>query len=410
MTENNSPSNLGFPPFPDGAYVGVLGEVSKILAEYTEAPREFIYARLLVEVGLILSDRLVTDFGLITTAPRINLMKIGPFGTSKKSTADRLAHDSIKDALAYATEKMSNAVSTPTDFEWMQVIPGAGSAEGIEKVLANHSRVLVSYDEFGKFRAKGSIEGSTLTYMFTELFESTDYSNVTKSNSQVLKNVFLGLSVNCPLEEFDNLPGDMSDGGLLSRFLFVVADRRHRIAKPDDHTEELRPLSERLGDYFTKLDLKATKARRLSMTPEAKALWGRLDEVIEASEHTNRLDTIGQRLTTIFAFGAGKNVVDAEIVEAVFALLKYQKAIRELLRPNYGETRQARAEAAVIRYVQRQHSAGRVELSQSDIRRGTRIDRTYGMDGMRSALQSLVTNNALRFDGNKYSLGPEGVE
>ena len=419
------PSAHQFPEFPEEAYVGVLADYADLMSQYYESPKEFIYFSALLLMGTALSGRVRADFGSLATQPRLYGVKIAPVGTGKKSTADSLAERLIARALSDAAKTEDEEFFTVVDHssQWMFVLPGAGSGEGVLKALEANKRVFLKYDEFERFAKKANADGSVLGTAVNELFENTRYSNATKDGTRSVSGVYLGFSANLPLEQFESTSGAgrMQELGLWSRLIIVVGDRRHRILRVVDPPEEkLQPLVDKLAGYLNALPTKQSPQNkkilipareiRLELTPEAQELWQSYESLIGYGSDATRLDIIGMRLMAILAFTSGKQEIDAEIVKAVLAFLKYQRTIRELYKPSSAETTDAKVEAAIMRCVRRAHEAGKTPISERDIRHNTSIEKTYGIDALRQGLdrltkeQMLLRNKARPF---KYTLGSE---
>jgi hypothetical protein len=137
------PSAHQFPEFPEEAYVGVLADYAELMSQYYESPKEFIYFSTILQVGIALCGRVRADFGSLATQPRLYGLKIAPAGTGKKSTADSLAGQFIARALSSAA-KTEEDEFFPTvvdqSSQWMFVLPGAGSGEGVLTALEANKR------------------------------------------------------------------------------------------------------------------------------------------------------------------------------------------------------------------------------------------------------------------------------
>jgi hypothetical protein len=415
-----------FPEFPEEAYIGVLADYAELMSRHYETPKEFVYFSTLLIVGAALSGRVRADFGSLGTQPRLFGVKIGPVGTSKKSTADMLAEKFVTRALSAATRTQDDEFfPTVVDqsSQWMFVLPGAGSGEGVLAALQTNKRVFLRYDELERFAKKANADGSVLGTAVNELFESTRYANATKDGTRSVSGVFLGFSANLPLEQFESTSGAgrLQELGLWSRLIFVVGDRRHRILQVvDPPDEKMKPLVDELAGYFEALPTKQdpqTKGKlvpereiKLPLTPEARELWNTYENVIGFGPDTTRLDIIGMRLMAILAFTSGKQAIDADVVRAVLAVLKYQKTIRELYKPSRAETIDAKVEGSIMRCVKKANAAGKTPISERNIRRNTSIVKTYGVNALCQGLDRLVTAQMLRRTKTtsfKYTLGPE---
>src|SRR6266705_6137664 len=88
---SNSASLPSFPEFPSQSYLGVLADFAELYSQFYESPKEYLYFAALLHMSIVLCGRVRGDFGSLSTQPRLYGLKIGPIGTSKKTTADALA-------------------------------------------------------------------------------------------------------------------------------------------------------------------------------------------------------------------------------------------------------------------------------------------------------------------------------
>jgi len=409
-----------FPEFPEEAYLGVGADFADLFARNYETPKEFFYFDLLMLTANSLSGVVRADFGDLKTHTRLYGLKIGPSGTSKKSTSFDMAESFVKRA-------WSKALGSEEDELWGEgeerskraftILPGVGSAEGLLEPL-NNSRVLVYFDEFDRFMKKSGAEGSVIGTAFNELFERTSYSNHTKDRSTTVQNGHLGFLSNIPLEQFESMAssGRLADLGLWNRVAYVAGDRRHRCNPPTAvSAQKLENLAGQLASYLspycetreTKGAKGATvkevwpskKEERLQLTAEAREQWAKLQELVGDGEATTRLDTIGMRLMAVLAVTSGKKEIDVEVVDAALAFLKYQKTIRERYRPSQAETREAQIEEAILKQLTRRGALTRRELQQY-----TNAAR-HGTERFKAALKALTDDQQIVLGSDqKYRL------
>src|ERR1700737_2004200 len=129
------PSDHNFPEFPQAAYLVIGGEVAEVYAQHYESPKEFFYFDFLMIMGTSLSGSVRADFGDLKTHPRLFGLKIGPSGTSKKSTSYDIAETFVrsawhkalrdKDETAVEEEEFWGATTDQSD-KVFKIIPGAG--------------------------------------------------------------------------------------------------------------------------------------------------------------------------------------------------------------------------------------------------------------------------------------------
>lgn len=431
------PSEHNFPEFPRAAYLGIGAEFADLYAHHYESPKEFFYFDFLMLMGTSLSGSVRADFGDLKTHPRLFGLKIGPSGTSKKSTSYDIAETFVRSAWHKAVRDKSETAVEEEEF-WVaktdqsdkifKIIPGAGSAEGILPVFRANKRVFTYFDEFDRFEKKAGTEHSVLGTLFNELFERLSYSNYIAQNPTEVTDAHLGLLSNVPLDQFQSMAssGKLSKMGFWNRFAFVIGDRRqkcHRIVAPSP--EKVRELVERLALCLAPLwetvekqvkgkkvkVLQPKKELKLQLTTEARDRWAEFEDVLGTGGSVTRLDTIGMRLMAILAVTSGKSEIDLEVVNAVLAFLQYQKTVRENYRPSQAQNVVAKMQEALLQAL---HKA-RKPLSDRDLRRVTHADRE-GEEIYQKTRGLLLKGGRIKLAGSNskgkplYGLTPEELE
>ena len=109
---------------------------------------------------------------------------------------------------------------------WIKIIAGAGSGEGIAIALGEHHRVAVVFDELRRFEKKAGIDGSVLVSIANEMFDRNTYANVTKTGKLEVSNGHLGLLSNTTDETFQQLlnASEMVDIGFMNRLVLVPGE------------------------------------------------------------------------------------------------------------------------------------------------------------------------------------------
>lgn len=382
-----------FPDFPKEAYTGVLADFADLYGNHYESPKEFFFFDAVVVAAIVLSGRVRADFGDLEPHTRLYGFKIGPSGTSKKSSSFKMAKKFVTNGVSQATgDDVFAANDQAAQDEALRVLSGAGSGEGLAAALTRNRRVLLYFDEFERFLKKAGADSSILGMIVNELFESLEFSNVTRDRDTHLSDAHLGFATNMSLEQFESVSGvnQLVEIGLWNRTMFIVGNRRQKcptISPPD---------KARVGELTTKLAnvlspyLSARAEMILPLTAEAKALWATIDDVIGNDEDTTRLDTIGMRVMTVLAVTSGKKEIDADIVRATFALLRYQKIIRQRYKPSQAETNDAKIEAAILKQLGR-----RGPLSDRDLERYTNASR-YGTPAFKKVRDAIETDGKIR--------------
>jgi len=386
-------SDEQFPQLPPEVYIGVLGEFADLYSRHYESPKEFFWFDALIVAATVLSGRVRADFGDLEPHTRLYGFKIGPSGTSKKSSSFKIAKKFVTGAVSQATGDDVFATNDQSaQDEALRVLSGAGSGEGLAVALTRNHRVLLYFDEFERFLKKAGAESSILGMIVNELFESLEFSNVTRDRDTHLSDAHLGFATNMSLEQFESVSGvnQLVEIGLWNRQTFVVGNRRHKcptVSAPSKaRVEELTTkLANMLAPYVSRHE-----ETILPLTPEAKALWASIDDVIGTDEDTTRLDTIGMRMMTVLAVTSGKKEIDADVIRATFAFLKYQKTIRQRYKPSQAETVDAKIEAAILKQLKR-----RGPLSDRDLERYANASR-YGTLAFKKVRDVLEQDRKIR--------------
>src|SRR5438445_11943355 len=317
VQESQSAERVSSPlTLPESGYVGVAAKWADHYSRHYESPKEFFYFDLLALIGTALSGRVRADFGSLVTQPRLYVLKIAKSGWRRKSTSTSFAEKFLVATLKQLNVKKDPRAGMDGIGNWIKIIAGAGSGEGIAIALGEHQRVAVVFDELRRFEKKAGIDGSVLVSIANEMFDRNTYANVNKTGKLEVSNGHLGLLSNTTDETFQQLlnASEMVDIGFMNRLVLVPGESRQKVAIPIEPDEaELAPIRKELADYFASLpplthDGKATEEILISLTREAMALstdwYTNPDEV----EKTTRLDNIGMRLMGLPAFTSGHEV------------------------------------------------------------------------------------------------------
>src|SRR5262249_11198625 len=108
----------------------------------------------------------------------------------------------------------------------IKICYGAGSAEGLQKVMEQSPSTLLVYDELRSFVDKAGVQASVLLPMVASLFHRTKYQNCTKHSEILLSDAHLSLVSACTQDTFTTMfSPQFRNIGFLNR-LFVVTGRR----------------------------------------------------------------------------------------------------------------------------------------------------------------------------------------
>jgi len=403
--------------FPQSGYFGVPAEIADEHSQRYESPKEFVYLDLLTIVGLALSGRVRVDFGGMQVQPRFYTLKVAKSGWMRKSSSSRFARRIIDraaklaetkaQAAALAAEQASDPLATAqaSTRPLIRVVAGVGSAEGLGSAFQASTRILLTFDEFRRLEKKANAKDSVLTYMLNELYEGNEYDNHTKTAALEVKNGHLAILSNTTEEVYLSLQNgaEMSDVGFLNRFFLIYSDTTVRRPRPKEIPAEiLDPLIEKLAQQLAALPALDEHGNPsgeivLPLTPEADKLWDDFYMEMERSPLTTRLDSMGPRLMGLFAFLAGKQQIDAEIVQATLDVIEYQRQVREVLQPDEGVAPDAKVENAMRRQLK-----NRGELPERELKQFSNCNR-QGANACKRAIENLYQAKEIvaRFDKSR---------
>lgn len=328
-TENSSSEHGGIcPPFPN-VLKGVAGAFAIIYSSYLEVPAHFFFMGFLTCLGSFLSNSL-TLASEISPQPRLYTLLLGESADDRKSTA-----------LTKVIDFFHSAVPG------FQVCWGIGSAEGLQKRLADSSQLVLCFDEFKQFVSKCRIDASVLLPCVNSLFESTRYESVTKKTRIFFEDVRLSMLAASTIQTYERTwHPSFTDIGFNNRIFLVPGSGERRFSFPAKVPERdllgLRQyLGQVLGHVGTRLEL--------DITPAARAIYHEWYMNLKGSIHAKRLDVYAMRLMSLLAVNELKREVDEETVRQAIALSDWQLKVRQLYDPVDADNKVARLEESIRR-------------------------------------------------------------
>jgi hypothetical protein len=274
--------------------------------------------------------------------------------------------------------------------EGFPVCWGIGSAEGLQKRLAQGNRLLLCFDEVKQFISKCKIEGSVLLPCVNTLFESNHYENRTKTTDIYLEKVYLAMLGASTVATYENTwSSQFTDIGFGNRLFLVPGSGERRFSLPAKIPEpERNHLKQRLGQILRHV------AERLefSLTRPAWEVYDQWYLGLEKSVHIRRLDTYALRLMPLLAINELKSEVDEDIVRKVIALCDWQYRVRKLHDPIDADGKLAHMEQRI-----RQQLANRGNLTERELKKFTNAYKA-GLSCYDSAKRNLEKAGELKFD------------
>lgn len=359
-----------YPDFPEGVLTGLAGDFAKAQAECVEVPEHFLFMAFLTSLGALVSGR-ATIKNALSLQPRMYTLLLGETSGGRKSTAIKIVTRFFADALKEDDFKIS----------W-----GFGSAEGLQKRLADAQNLLFCLDEFKSFVSKATIKSSVLLPAVTQLFESNEYENQTKTSHIKIVDGHLSILAASTIDTYTRTwDSSFTDIGFLNRLFLVVGKSERKFAFPskldDIHTNRFKAELQAIVNRVYRADRGVLE---LEFTREAKEIHNQWYLRRESSMYSHRLNVYALRLMILFALNEGKALIDKEIVDKVITLLSWQLEIRRILSPVEGDN-----PAAILEERIRRMLAAKGDMTKRELRQYTNADRG-GLWLFDAALSNLI--------------------
>lgn len=318
----------GLNDMPKAVLDGWLGEVCR--TRMADFPRAYAWPALLATASVLVPRE---------TESRVNLYvaTVGQPGTGKTQAFKRAA--------------WLLSLNEPALLELK-----AGSAEGMAATLeaANGASRLLFPDELGHLLEKAQIENASFPYILNTAFYE-DVQHLTVSRRKEIKfNARLSLAGGVVDDRFDAVFGNTTTGGLYDRFLFGLcpADAVYLYRPPEGTPAYVPPDS--AEDYIGV----SAAAQPVPVTVDA-SVYKERDRWIKEEGISARLAEIVLRVAIICASFDGRHTLRGSQLAPALALAKYQASLRSYLKPNPGETLEARATHKLMNYLNRHATDGR---------------------------------------------------
>ncbi len=324
---------IDMPLFPEAAYLGLAGEIADTYSEYLEAPKEFFFMDTLTFLGGLLSTQVRLDSEL-REEPRLYVVKVAPSWSGRKSSS----------------QETIEWLLTPILQERMKMCYGAGSAEGLQRIMQSGLPTMLMYDEFRAFVDKAGVQQSVLLPMVATLFHRTVYENSTKTSEIRLTNAHLSLIGACTTETFTTMFSPaFRNIGFLNRLFVVTGERKKFHPIPQAVPSHLvKRLQERVLAQIEKAE---RDKPALHFTTGAQRRWEEWYRAMPVSPYAARLDTYGFRLLMLYAVNTESWEITQPLIDAVISLLDYELEVRRELDPVDAEGVTAKMERLILKHL-----------------------------------------------------------
>ena len=222
---------------------------------------------------------------------------------------------------------------------------GAGSAEGLLKLLKEKKNLLLCLDEMKHFVSKCGYDNSGLLPCTTSLFENTWFENVTKKSPIQLKNTHLSLLAASTVDTYqETWDPQFTNIGFNNRLFIVVGKGERKFAFPQKIPHEKK--------YELRLKLAqilefVQDGIELDLTSEAREFYQNWYMTRERSIHAKRLGNYARRLMGLLAVGQVRNEIDIDTARKAVALCDWELKVRKEYDPMDADSEVGRMEQKI---------------------------------------------------------------
>jgi hypothetical protein len=282
----------------------------------------------------------------------------------------------------------------------------SGSAEGLIKRIGDldmqpGSPVLMNVDELGHLMEKAQLEGSSFPYILDRAFYYTKFQATLARAREVTFNCRLSLIGGIVDEDFSNLFGSKTKGGLHDRFIFGQQPTGYQY-----HYKKFRgspvftpaapaPPAEEGEVPFS--DSPAVRPVTVAIHPDvedAAKKWKQDYPILMEG----RCVELALRAAVIAAAFDCRTELRAKDLGPALAFALYQAEVRKTLKPNPGETMEAKFQNAVIDWLDAHLPATDDEpgpyIKRRDLYKKVHAER-YGFGVADRAMQALEANGEI---------------
>ncbi len=259
----------------------------------------------------------------------------------------------------------------------------AGSAEGLVKRIGDMGGrpILLYPDELAHLLEKSQIEGSSFPrFLTTAFYEDTDELIMAKGKD-VKYNARLSLAGGLVTEQFGDLFGSATTGGLYDRFLFGRAPTGARyLWRPLDDVQSVITEDSLYTEMFVPVRMDGS-------------VLDERDRWIMKEGIDDRVAELALRCAVVAASFDGRSDLTADMLGPTYEMAKYQTRARLVLQPNPGENPDARM-AFSIRNWMAEHAQHGAPAERRDVYRGVSAQR-LGPAVFDRAIRSMAFNGEL---------------
>ena len=277
---------------------------------------------------------------------------------------------------------------------------GSMESLGINMQKSDCKSALLVYDELSNLVGKAGIEQSSLSSHLLTCYEGNTFENGVKSTKEsfsIQPPYCLSLIACTTDEKFADQWSKMAgkDTGMDDRFTFIL--QPETLPEPKVWT----PVS------FLESSL---KTRQLIDRAVNQAEFGFEDlsdpKLLELVQKDNRLAMRAEKWALALAVDLGRTEIDSDCVERAFALVQYEKQVKDYLRAYEAETRESQIQQAVCRALELNKGA----MEERDLLRKFNHGKKWGTGLWSQAYTGMFKSGWLRRVGTGKKGDPTTIE
>jgi hypothetical protein len=318
-------------PLNDDAFIGFAGEFIHAVSDHTEADPAALLFQFLVCFGNCVGTSATYRQEWTMHHAREFVLLVGRSAKARKGTSWNI----IKEIFKLADKNWSTK----------RIVSGLGSGEGVvncvrddtedcddsgNKTIAKGSedkRLMVVESEFASVLSVSGREGSTLSEVLRNAWDSGDIQTVTKNNSLRASRAHISVIGHITETELGKkMDNNAIFNGFGNRFLVVCAKRARLLPDGGNLTDENFAL---LAHELAKAIDAARKITRLTRNEEARKLWHEVYPKLTADRPgnfgaiTSRAEAHTLRLSMIYALLDGKSQIELCHLKAALECWRY---------------------------------------------------------------------------------------
>ena len=343
----------------------VFDDYRRALQGVTEAADEHHFAALATAIGAVLGRRVYFDYAY-PLYPNMFTLIVGPAGSSRKTTALRLARGLV----ARADEGLATQNSVGSGEGLLEALAEADSRLGAAPM---HRRLLLTQSEMGQLLAKARQDGSgTLIPLLLDAFDCPSTLNPrTRTKPITAINPTLSIMAATTPNHLARYAQDADwYGGLGSRLFICIAEPKDPIPRPSK--VDPSRFNGVVKDIHNAVE-RWPQRTEFKLTDEAARRWDawymlnkeRERELGEAADAVSRTAPYALKLGLIFAALENSSpVIEDGQIEAGILAAEFAQSCALLLLDEIGDSKTVKLEARIVRKLQRTPGCSKRELQQ----------------------------------------------